>query len=71
MGDLRVGVIGCGGHAQNHFSMIKNQPRMELVAVAEVDSDRLQKAQVDHQPQFIFTDFRQIQRIPTNFIRIL
>lgn len=60
MGDLRVGVIGCGGHAQSHFSMIKNEPRMELVAVAEVDSDRLQKAQVDHQPQFIFTDFRQM-----------
>ena len=60
MAKLKVGVIGCGGHARQHFSMIKNEPRMELVAVAETDADRLQKAQTDHQPQFVFTDFRQM-----------
>ena len=58
MTDLKVGVIGCGGHAQSHFSMIKNEPRMTLVAIAEIDDDRLQKAQTDHRPQFAFTDFR-------------
>ena len=28
MADLKVGVIGCGGHAQGHFAMIKDEPRM-------------------------------------------
>ena len=40
--------------------MIKNEPRMTLVAIAETDDDRLQKAQTDHRPQFAFTDFRQM-----------
>ena len=60
MADLKVGVIGCGGHAQSHFTMIKNEPRMTLVAIAETDDDRLQKAQTNHRPQFAFTDFRQM-----------
>jgi predicted dehydrogenase len=36
MSELKVGVIGCGGHAQRHFAMIKNEPRMKLILVGGV-----------------------------------
>ncbi len=56
--DLRVGVIGCGGHAQSHFAMIKADPRLQLVAVAEIDEARRNQAQTAHQPEFTFADYR-------------
>ena len=28
MADLKVAVIGCGGHAQEHFRMIAAEPRL-------------------------------------------
>ena len=48
--DLKVGVIGSGGHAQSHFAMIKAEPRMHLEAIAELDEERRAKAQVTHEP---------------------
>ena len=44
MADLKVAVIGCGGHAQSHFRMIADEPRLRLVGIAELDEERL-KAQ--------------------------
>ena len=40
MDELRVGVIGCGGHARSHFEMIAAEPRVRLVALAEIDDER-------------------------------
>jgi len=37
MSELRVGIIGAGGHAQSHFRMIQDEPEMALVAVADLD----------------------------------
>ena len=58
--ELKVGVIGCGGHAQSHFAMIKAEPRMKLVAIAEIDEARRRKAQTDHQPEVAFADYREL-----------
>jgi predicted dehydrogenase len=60
MAELKVGVIGCGGHAQSHFKMIKGESRMQLIAVAEINEERLEKAKVEHEPEFAFRDFRQM-----------
>jgi len=39
---IRIAVVGCGRIAQNHFSSIKKHDKdMELVAVCEIDKDRL------------------------------
>ena len=40
MDELSVGVIGCGGHARSHFEMIAAEPRVRLVAIAELDDER-------------------------------
>jgi predicted dehydrogenase len=58
--ELKVGVIGCGGHAQSHFAMIKAEPRMKLVAIAEIDEARRNRAQMEHQPEAAFADYRDL-----------
>ena len=60
MDPLRVGIIGAGGHAQSHFAMVASEPEMDLVAVAELDPDRLAKAQQQHSPQSGFSDYREM-----------
>jgi len=60
MDKLNVAVIGAGGHAQGHFSMVKNEPEMQLVAVAEITPERLEKAREQHQPEFAFLDYREM-----------
>ncbi|MCZ6635189.1 MAG: Gfo/Idh/MocA family oxidoreductase [bacterium] len=60
MDPLRVGIIGAGGHAQSHFAMIASEPEMDLIAVAELDPDRLAKAQQQHHPQSGFSDYREM-----------
>ncbi|MBX3010816.1 MAG: Gfo/Idh/MocA family oxidoreductase [Caldilineaceae bacterium] len=58
--ELKVGVIGCGGHAQSHFAMIKAEPRLKLVAIAEVNETRRAEAVAKHQPEVAFGDYREM-----------
>jgi len=44
MDKLNTAVIGTGGHAQSHFRMIKNAEEMRLVAVCDMNKERLEKA---------------------------
>ncbi|MDA0748287.1 MAG: Gfo/Idh/MocA family oxidoreductase [bacterium] len=60
MDKLRVGVIGAGGHAQVHFEMIAHEPEMDLVAVAEMNPERLAKAQEMYPPVQGFTEYREM-----------
>ena len=58
--DLKVAVIGAGSHAQSHFGMIAAEPAMRLVGVAELDPERLARAQADHGPEVASTDYREM-----------
>ncbi|MFQ6039961.1 MAG: Gfo/Idh/MocA family protein [Candidatus Poribacteria bacterium] len=60
MQKLNVAVIGSGGHAQGHFAMIKDEPEMRLVAVAEIIPERLERAKEQHKPEFVFLDYREM-----------
>ena len=51
MADLKVAVIGCGGHAQSHFRMIADEERLQLVGIAELDEERLRKNQDEWGPE--------------------
>ena len=57
MDPLRVAVIGAGRHARVHFSMIDHEPDMLLVAVAEIDPDRIAQVRLDYAPLRVFTDY--------------
>ena len=60
MADLKVAVIGCGGHAQSHFRMIADEPRLRLVGIAELDEERLRKNQAEWGPEHAFADYREM-----------
>ena len=60
MKELKVGVIGCGGHAQSHFRMIADEPRLHLAAIAEFDQERLERAAADHKPERAFEDYQDM-----------
>lgn len=60
MADLKVGIIGCGGHAQGHFRMVADEPRLHLAAIAELDDKRRAENQDQWQPEQNFADYRQM-----------
>ena len=60
MADLKVAVIGCGGHAQEHFRMIAAEPRLHLVAISEIDDKRLERSRRQWQPERAFSDYRRM-----------
>ena len=57
---LNTAVIGCGGHARQHFGMIADEPRLHLVAAADIDATRLEQAKTQHRPDRTFADYREM-----------
>ena len=60
MPNLKVAIIGAGGHAQSHFTMIKDEAEMDLVAVADIDESRLAHTSDEHGITALFTDYREM-----------
>jgi predicted dehydrogenase len=60
MNPLKIAVIGCGGHAQSHFRMIANEPRLELTAIAELNEQRRAQNLAEHQPTHSYIDYREM-----------
>ena len=60
MDPLRVAVIGAGGHARAHFSMIDHEADMVLAAVAEINPDRIPQVRQNYAPERVFTDYREM-----------
>ena len=57
---LNAAVIGCGGHAQGHFRMIAEEPRLRLAGVCDLDPERLARAVEEHGPAPGFQDYRRL-----------
>ena len=60
MNKLNTAVIGTGGHARGHFQMIKNAEEMRLVAVCDINEERLERARAEHDVEKTFTDYREM-----------
>ena len=60
MEQLKIGVIGCGGHASSHFRMIADEPRLRLEGIAELDAERRERTAAEWGPAQIFADYRQM-----------
>lgn len=60
MADLKVAVIGCGGHAQAHLRQVAADSRLRLVAIAEIDADRLEENRARWCPERAFADWRRM-----------
>ncbi|MDE2722221.1 MAG: Gfo/Idh/MocA family oxidoreductase, partial [Gemmatimonadota bacterium] len=72
MSELRVGIIGAGGHAQSHFRMIHDEPEMALVAVADLDPERLAHTRETHGVTSLFTDYREmIEKVQLDVVYVV
>lgn len=60
MEKFNVAVIGVGGHAQSHLRMIKESEELHLVAVCDINEERLEKAKLEHGVKDGFTDYREM-----------
>jgi predicted dehydrogenase len=62
---VRVGLVGCGRIALLfHLRALGQLPEAELVAIAEPNSDRLQKAQARAGRAAAFTDYQELLALP-------
>ena len=60
MDKLNTAVIGTGGHARGHLRMIDNAEEMRLVAVCDINEERLEKAKAEFGAQRAFIDYREM-----------
>ncbi len=58
---LKIGIIGCGARAKAHWGALKNMPEARIVALADLESDRM--AEVNGQlaqKAATYTDYREL-----------
>lgn len=60
MDKLNTAVIGIGGHARGHLQMINNAEEMHLLAVCDIDQERLERAKAEYGAEKAFTDYREM-----------
>jgi predicted dehydrogenase len=60
MEKLNTAVIGTGSHARSHLQMIKENDEMNLLAICEVNSERLEKTKLEFEAEYAFTDYREM-----------
>jgi len=61
MGEIRVGVIGCGSIAEiAHFPRIKENPETELVAVCDIDAKKAEAAARKWKAKSWYTDYNRM-----------
>ena len=53
----RVGIIGCGGISRMHANWYKAEPRTQMVAIADVSQQQLDKFAQEYQIQKLYTDY--------------
>lgn len=62
---LGVGVIGCGGIARlAHLPNLKRNPRVRLVAVADIDEDSARRAAEEFGAEAFYTDYHDLLANP-------
>ncbi len=58
---IRIGAIGCGGMSVGcHFPSIQRVPELKLVALCDIDEDRLQAAAAEFGVTDTYADFEQM-----------
>jgi len=60
MDKLNVAVIGTGSHARGHLHMINNADEMHLLAVCDIDEEKLGRARAEFLADRAFTDYREM-----------
>ena len=61
---LNVGVISCSGMAQNHMLAVKDHEQARLVAICDVDEEKLREAGEKMEIDARYTDYRELLKHP-------
>jgi len=57
---LNAAIIGVGGHARGHIQMVKNSPDLNLVAICDIDKERLERTKSEYNIDKSFMDYREM-----------
>ena len=57
---LNVAIIGTGSHARGHIQMTKNSPDMYLMAICDINKERVEKAKSEYNIDKAFTDYKEM-----------
>ena len=71
MNQLKVGIIGCGAHGRGHIRSYAEIPEAEIIALADVNPDRVREAAVEFGVPYYYTDYREmLERHPLDIISL-
>lgn len=60
MKKVRLGLIGCGRIAKNHFDAVSQIPEADFVAVADIIPEKAKKAAEDYSIPGVYTDYNEM-----------
>ena len=60
MNRLKIGIIGCGAHGRGHLQSYAEIPEAEIIAIADVNPDRVQEAATEFRIPYHYTDYRKM-----------
>ena len=60
MNQLKVGIIGCGAHGRGHIQGYAEIPQAEIIAIADVNPDRVREAAIEFGVPYHYTDYREM-----------
>ena len=71
MNQLKVGIIGCGAHGRGHIRSYAEIPEAEIIALADVNSDRVREAAIEFGVPYHYTDHREmLKRHPLDIVSL-
>ena len=60
MKQLKIGIIGCGSHGRGHLQSYAEIPEAEIIAIADVNPDRVQEAAIEFGVPYHYTNYREM-----------
>ena len=71
MNQLKVGIIGCGAHGRGHIQNYTEIPEAEIIALADVNPDRVREAAIEFGVPYHYTDHREmLERHPLDIVSL-
>ena len=71
MNRLKIGIIGCGAHGRGHIQGYAEIPEAEIIAIADVNPDRVQEAATEFRIPYHYTDYRKmLERHALDIVRL-
>ena len=71
MNQLKVGIIGCGAHGRGHIRSYTEIPEAEIIALADVNPDKVREAAIEFGVPYYYTDYREmLERHPLDIVSL-